>query len=400
MSTTSTLNKKFNYLMIYDFLSSFGSIFTSLALSMIFFIETESLLQVGIIMGTGFLPKIILSKKLKSIYYRINYKYIFLILDTMSACSVLFFIRADNFYLILINYTFFSTLGFLAEVYRMEFFKEIVPKEEVHVKQSVSQIINITVRVITPILASFIIYRFGKNIAYIIDTVSFLVAGIFMLLTFENYTYINSPQQAFKSWKNYGIHFKKTLNTEIYLGMFLLVVLGGIGSFLTLEYIYKYLNTEIYKYGLLIAITSVFSIAGNMAINIPSVKKNIETFKNIAFLGIGMLMMTVLFKPKFLILILIMSISSMLSAIIGAYYSIRLFELSHENDDIIDFGIFQLLLDSGEMVSRPLAGLLNNLISVIYSIFFSGILFVVLFIFSIVGKNIKGIKKSKSEAQI
>ena len=92
---------------------------------------------------------------------------------------------------------------------------------------------------------------------------------------------------------------------------------------------------------------------------------------------LGLLLLSVLFKPSFVYMIIILTISGVLSSVVMLYYATELF-LRNSNENFRNsYIVFQNIIDSSNALSKPFGSIINSLIGCVYSIASLGIVFMV-----------------------
>ena len=150
MSTTQNISKR-NYviLLIADFVSSFGSAMSSLAIMLSLYQITSNLMMSAMFSFITLTPKIILSPFLSKISLKCSYRLIFLIGELLNAAAFAIFYFNDSVPVIFTVYTIFGVIFFVLECYRADFLKTISDEKSIYQSQSISRASCVLLTILT-----------------------------------------------------------------------------------------------------------------------------------------------------------------------------------------------------------------------------------------------------------
>ncbi|WP_167848988.1 MFS transporter [Geotoga petraea] len=389
MNTTQDMYEKdFKILLISDIISSFGSSLTATALTIYIFSISNNLLTASLFPFFTVLPKVVLTPFVGKFNFGVSYRKYFSTFEMILGLIMLNLIWINSIPLLLIFYIVFSTVFFFLEIYRAEFLKVICNDDNIHRRQSLSRTFNTAVTVVGPVTAGIILEKTNVNFVYITDFITYIIAGILILFISKDLKMKKSKHSKIKK-----IKFKFE-NNYIFIGSVFITFLGGTTSLLTLSYIIYFLNQSSASYGMIMTNMSMGSVLGSLAINIPFFKKHKNSTTSIAILFSGLIILSVIFKPGYILLNFILFISGIFSSYTMTVLAIALY-IKYSVEEIKEkYALFSLLIDSSTAVSKPFAGVIEKYFGVITSLIIMGTGFVLLSVYKMLNSLILNIKKN------
>lgn len=376
--------KNYTILLIADFISSFGSSMTGVALTIYIFSLTNDLFISALFPLASLLPKIIITPFISKINIKCSYRLLFVLGEIAAGITILPFMWLENPYIMLLIYSIYATIFFILELYRAEYLRLISTDKMIVSRKSISQIVNTFVEVVAPIIAGCVLQLLNVNLIYIIDIITYIIAAVLILfidnkkiINFENAKETSEEKPKEKlNIKNVINKLKLTNNSDIFIGSVVVTFIGGATSLLTLSYVLNYLQVKEIVYTLLMALLSLGAMAGSALVNLKFFQKNSKMVSSICLFLDGVLLLSVLFKPNAQVLGGILFISGILSSLVMTYYAIQIY-MSYPPQKIkTKYAIFEICINSSTALSKPFAGLVEKAFGNILSISLMGIVFI------------------------
>lgn len=373
MSTIKNMqNNNFKKLILADFISSLGSNMTSIAIMLIVYQKTQDIFITSLFVLVNLIPQLILTPFISKINLKWSFGSIFAAGEFICAVLLGSLLINDSLISIFLLFSLFGVVFFVLEGYRAEYLKVISTNETIYKYQSISRTANIIVTLLGPLIAGWIMVSYGSNVIYGIDIVTYVIAGVIILTISPSEKPVVAKQRGFE--RNFSL--MPTENTSIFLGTIMIALIGGTTSILTLSYIMEILHSTTMHYTILMSCMALGSIIGNMVINLPFIKSRLKFFSIISTLMMGFLLMLVIFKPGFIAMLMILTVSGFLSALVMIYYATEIY-MRYTGDEIrVKYAYFQNSINLSTAVSKPVGGILSKEIGVITSLFFMGLVFV------------------------
>ncbi len=374
----------FIILSIADFISSFGALATSTAISLHVLKSSGNLFITSLFFFISLIPRVLATPFVAKIKINKSFKTIFAFGEFLCAILIALFLIKDSLITIFIVYGLFSVIFFVLECLRAEFLKHVSTDETIYSMQSITRIVNIMVTVITPFLSSLLLNYYGIEFIYASNVICYLIAGIVIL-------FIKSKDKP-SIGQNFGVNGVKNMFAKapnVFTGSVAVSLVGGIGSLLTLSYIVDILKLGNVEYGTCMSLMALGGIIGSSIATIKVVQAKIKSYSKYGLIFMGLLFVLILFKPNYYALLAILTISGALSTIIMVYYSTQLYFLYSADDVRGAYAYFQSLCDLSTAVSKPLGGLMQKAFGTIYSMLVVGLMFIITSINDRVFKNKK-----------
>ena len=144
--------------------------------------------------------------------------------------------------------------------------------------------------------------------------------------------------------------------------------IGAATSILTLEYIYGVLKADAFHYSVLMTAMAIGGLLGNAAGALPVFRGKLKRVTVVCIALMGILLMSVLLKPGFIVLTGILVVSGILSSLAMLYFASELFMRSSNEDIRQEYAVFQNIIDLSGTAAKPFGALMNNIIGCVYSI--------------------------------
>ena len=365
METTRNNKLSFIILMIADFVSSFGSSMTGVALTLEIYEKTDNLMTSALFAMILLLPQLIIAPFIGKMRFPFSFKWLFAIGEIICVIQIGALLLIDRVMGIYMLFFIYSGVFFILECLRAEYLKIITKNEEQQRRQGISRMVNVFVTIVGPIAGGVILTNYGVNTIYVIDIVTYIVAAIIILFLRDERApgVIEHDRAGFKE----GICGLKD-NADIYIGSILITFIGGATSILTLEYIYGVLNESAIHYSLLNAAMASGAFIGSFLGSLPILNNSLKKVSIVGTVLMGILLFSVLLKPNYEVLMVILFISGIISSLIMIYYSMELFIRSSEEKMRGEYAFFRNAIDFSQASSKPFGALLNTIMGCIYSI--------------------------------
>ncbi len=367
------MNKNLVLLLIADFISSFGSSATSMAMLLEVYSRTDNLMLPSLFAMVTLLPKVIITPFVSRIRLRGSFRSIFICQELICGGLVALLLLNDGLAAIFALCGLFGVIFFVLECYRAEFLKVISDESNIHRYQGISRNVNILVLVIGPLVAGAVMTSWGVRYIYTIDIISYLLAAFVIKFIDKAFRPVNGMQ----GMTRLRASLKITDKSYIYIGSILIVFIGGATSMLTLAYINDILRLNPFMYSLLMASNSAGGFIGNMAGAIEPIKKRLRRISLSSMFLVGCLLLSVLFRPAFIPMIGILFISGVLSALTMLYFATEIFMRYNQNEIREKYAYFSSAIDIAAAASKPFSGVVERLAGVVYSIAGMGLLFMI-----------------------
>ena len=174
------------------------------------------------------------------------------------------------------------------------------------------------------------------------------------------------------------VSFRRAIadNYDVFSGAILITFVGGAVSLLTLEYIYKVMNGSEMQYSILMSLMAVGSLIGSTLGGTIFAGKNLKVSSRVCTVVMGALLLSVILKPAFIVLAIILLISGIFSTLIMIYYSVELFTRNNTSNIRKQYAIFQNIIDVSNGVSKPFGAMINRVFGSVISITILGGVFI------------------------
>lgn len=373
MSTAKrALIDNFLILQIADFISSFGSSMTSLALTAVIYTRTDSLTAAALFSLLTLLPQFIISPFISRAKIGTSFKNLFFIGEFVCVIPLVLLMMTDEILLIYVIYFAYCSVFFFLECFRAEYLKRISNDGNIQSRQGISRFVNGLVVVIGPLAGGVILSRFGMRSVYTLDIVTYFIAAAVVLL-------MHGDEKPSVNERGRSADVLKTLkqNRDILSGSLLITFIGGTVSILTIEYIYKVISGDTLQYSVLMSAMALGASLGNLIGVIPFVSQHMRNTSNAAVILLGMLLLSVLFRPQFAVMAVILTLSGILSSIVMLRYATELFVRNSDGELRDGYLAFQNTIDSSNALSKPFGSCMNSVLGCVTSIAALGCVFIV-----------------------
>ncbi|MEG0894678.1 MAG: MFS transporter, partial [Oscillospiraceae bacterium] len=287
-NTVNKTNKSYTFLLIADFISSFGSSMTNVAVTIYIFSITQDLLLAALFPLVSLLPRLIITPFVNKFHINGSYKALFIVGEILAGITISSMLWLKNIYVMLAVFALYSAIFFVLELYRAEYLKIISTDAKIVSRKSISQVVNSFVEVVAPIVAGIVLQMLGSNLVFIIDVISYIIAAL-IILFIDNTKIINCQPESLETkkkatFKNLLDKIKLTKNSNIFIGTLAVTFIGGVTSLLTLSYVLHFLKSSEIIYTVLIALLSLGSMLGSALVNIKFFQKNSKSISSICLL--------------------------------------------------------------------------------------------------------------------
>lgn len=370
---TVKTEKEFKILLICDFLSSFGSCFLVTAMAIFKYRELNNLLLASFFPMLAIFSQVLAFFVNKHYTIKCTFRGLFFLGEILAGLFALsLFFIGNKFIPVLILFSIFSVFFAVLEAYRAEFMKVITTNEQIPKRQSISMAVNTSVIIIASLMAGFIADKTTANNMYLITSIVYIFPALIILFLPKQYRPIKQFEKNIKVNKSLDV----TDKTFLFAGSAFISFFGGAASLLTLSYILNTLNLTAFYYSILISALSFGGVIGSLLVNIPIIKNNLNKISTLGILIVGILLLLVIFNPKFMGLLIILLISGIISSISMTYYTIRLFTLYTQNDIRKKYNLMQLFLQVSTAASKPFAGIIERMFGIIIAFIICGLGFI------------------------
>ncbi len=366
-TTPDTRNNRFNFIVLLaaDFVSSLGSSMTGVALTLEIYQNTSNLMASALFSAILLLPQLVIAPFIGRIRFRLPFRTLFSAGEILCIFQIAALIFIRNVIGIYILFFVYSGLFFILECLRAEYLKMITPDGELQKRQGISRFVNTAVTIIGPLAGGIIISRYSVNTVYYLDIISYALAAAAILLLRGNLR----PSAVESEHK---VSVRRLLgirqNRDLFAGCFLVTFIGGATSILTLEYIYGVLQADAFHYSVLMTAMAVGGLAGNAVGALPVFRGKLKKLTAVCIGLMGILLMSVLLRPGFLVLTGILVVSGFLSSLAMLYFASELFMRSSNEEIRQEYAVFQNIMDLSGTAAKPFGAAVNNIIGCVYSI--------------------------------
>lgn len=183
-------NRNFTLLTIGGFVSSIGDYLYNIGITVFLYTITKSVGSVALMWlsrGVLRIPLLYLSGIIADRY---NRKKVIMFTNLISAVFASLFIFADSnrLWLVYILAFFLQSLNDIDVNSETAILPELVPKEQLSYSNSIFSFLQSTCVFVSPALGGILYKLYGANILFLINALSFLIAGILFVLIKYNYT--------------------------------------------------------------------------------------------------------------------------------------------------------------------------------------------------------------------
>lgn len=373
MSTTRNMQSSNNFILlsIADFISSFGSAMTSVALTLFIYGNTNSLMASALFAVITIFPQLIVSPFLPKLKINATFRTIFSVGELFCIVPIAVMLFTENVITMYIVFFLYAAIFFVLECLRAEYLKLITEDDDMGKRQSFSRVINTLVAVVGPLAGGALLSQFGIRSIYLFDIATYIVAALIIL-------FIKGDQKpsAVESEHTASLPFKRIReNRDVFAGSLIITFVGGAVSILTLEYIYNILSADAMHYSALMSAMALGGVIGSAMGALPFVQCNLRKTSRFCTVIMGCILLSVMLKPGFAVLFCILIVSGILSSLIMLYYSVELFTRSKQDEMRGQYAIFQNIIDISSAASKPFGAVLNQLIGCVKAISTLGIAF-------------------------
>lgn len=370
-------NKNLSTMFIADFISSFGSVFLGMCMMLKIYRETSSLITASIIPFVTLVGNVICTPIISNRKVTRSFRTLFFMGEMLAAIFVLCFLFIENIYILLAVFITFQIIFFALETFRAEYLRINANDTEILKWQSLSRVVNGWVPVIANLSAGYAMLRLSYNILVMGTGIFYLLAGLIILRVDRDQYPLNVNDAVKVTFRDFFVNEGRKKN-EIYLGTFLILFLGSAASIITLSYIVNFLEANDSQYGFLMASISFGAVIGSSLLNVSFVQRNLEEFSKKGTLLMGLLLLTVLFKPGYFVLLGILFVSGVISSVIMTYYSIEIYRLYKPEEIRFQFAKFGVISNMAQGISRPIGGYVDKVFGAVNGLASAGAMFVLL----------------------
>lgn len=376
MNTIPNMQASNNFilLLIADFISSFGSAMTGVALTLFIYGGTNNLMASALFSVITILPQLIISPFLPKLKINMSFRTIFFLGELFCIVPIAIMLFTQNVITMYIVFFLYAAAFFVLECLRAEYLKLITEDYDMGKRQSASRVVNTLVTVVGPLAGGALLSKFGIRSIYLFDIATYIIAALIIL-------FIKGDQKpsAVETDHTVSLPFKSICeNRDIFVGSLIITFVGGAISILTLEYIYNIINADAMHYSVLMSAMALGGLIGSAMGALPLVQRNLRKTSHFCILIMGCMLLSVMLKPGFAALLCILIFSGILSSLIMLYYSVELFTRSKQDEMRGQYAIFQNIIDISSAISKPFGAVLNQLIGCVKAISSLGIVFFII----------------------
>lgn len=376
MNITRNTQSSHNFilLLIADFISSFGSAMTSVALTLFIYGSTNSLMASALFAVITIFPQLIISPFLPKLKINASFRTIFSVGELFCIVPIAVMLFTENIITMYIVFFLYVAIFFVLECLRAEYLKLITEDDDMGKRQSASRIANTLVTVVGPLASGALLSQFGIRSIYLFDIATYIVAALLILFIKgdQRPSVVEAEHTAFLPFKSIRE------NRDVFAGSLIITFAGGAVSILTLEYIYNVLNADAMHYSALMSAMALGGLIGSAMGALSFVQRNLRKTSRFCTVIMGCMLLSVMLKPGFAALLCILIVSGILSSLIMLYFSVELFTRSKQDEMRGQYAIFQNVIDISSATSKPFGAALNQLFGCVKAISSLGIVFFII----------------------
>lgn len=394
MNTTKNMQIKNLYiLLVADFISSFGALMISNAITLIVFQRSGDLLTTALLSFAVLVPKTAMTPFVGKIKIGLSFRRIFCLGEIICGLVLGTLLISDNLIMILVMNIIHGIAFLVLECYRAEFLKIVSDEKSMYRYQGISRMVNVAVTVIAPLVSGAILsYVASARVIYAVAVgMYFFAACIILLINGEIF-----PVKDLSEEVREKVKLKSILRGRgyIFAGSSLVNFVGGITSLLTLTYIVSILHLGEFQYSVLMSLMSLGSFIGSACALFPAIQKRLRAASAVSTALMGFLLLSVLCVPGFYPLCGICLVSGILSSVIMVFYSMEFYVQYDECEIRSASAYFEACTNISSMVAKPIAGFLERSVGAVWGLMSMGLLFSGL----AVGNGFDSVKKSRMKA--
>ena len=378
MSTTkNTLVKNLYFLLIADFISSFGSLMTGTAITLIVFQRTGDLLVTALFTLAVLIPKTIIAPFVGRLKIKMSFRRLFCAGELICGLLLGILLIYDGMIIIFLTNAVHGIVFFVLESYRAEFLKMSTDDRTIYHYQSISRMVNVAVTVLAPLVSGAVLaYMANAKLIYLIDVISYVLAAV--IISFINgnlFPIAEKNEETLAKAK-----FKNIVQGRayIYIGSTVVMFAGGITSLLTLSYVMVILKLGEFQYSVLMSLMALGSFIGSFFALIPIIQQKLRMISGVSTCCMGLLLLSVLLVPEFYPMCGICLISGILSSMVMVFYSTELYQRYEQSEIRAASAYLEICTGATTMTAKPIAGFLEKMIGTIWGLACMGILFVII----------------------
>lgn len=379
MHITQKLNdNNLKTMLVSDFISSFGSVFLTTTFMLALYQQTGSLLTASWIPFITMLINTFFTPIIGNLHVKITFRKLFILGELAAASFVYLLTRTQHIVLLLFLYILYRFVFFVLEAFRAEYLKMNTEPTEIHKWQSLSQMVNSFVPVIANLVLAFLFTQLkSTHILYIVAGLYLLAAAVILRIDgIKRPVEQTGPPQ--KPWTL----FKTTNspNATIFFHVFCIIFLGSMASLATLSYVVDYLKQSDSAYSLLMSVMALGATLGGLVVRSDRLKAHAQQISTIGVLCMGLLLLSVVFRPGFEVLLGIFLISGIISSAITTYYAIAIYQQTPMESIRLEMAKFSVVTQAASGFSQPFSGGYTGIVGPIIALVSAGVGFILLFI--------------------
>lgn len=325
------INRNFTLIWCSFLISQIGDWMLKIALPLLVYAKTQSAAQMASIYGVSFLPWLFFSLVGGLLADRGNKQTILVVGNLVSFVAVFimlvaFEIPATPLWLIYVLVFMQSSIDPLTHPSFQSILPEVVHDDKIVTANTDIQLIDNTLTLIGPLLGGALAALLNPRVAIIVDAISFLIAGIFVIaLRYKVPTHIQATQNILQDiregfayaysdkivWNGAVLFFFTNFATNLFEANFMFFITKTLGysSFLA---------------GITIAISGIGALAGGIVA--PIINRHYSTGRIITSTTVlaGIALMLMFFAHNFIVVGLLYAVANLFSNInVITYFSLR-----------------------------------------------------------------------------
>ncbi|QOR34820.1 MFS transporter [Clostridium sp. 'deep sea'] len=244
-------NKVFMRMWLAQAISNFGDAIVKIALIILITNKTKSVTAVSTIMAIQIIPIIFVGPFAGVIIDRASRKLILIASDIARAMLIMGIVYAPNLAIIYLCSFFIGLAGCFYTPARMSLTPDIVGKEQFMSAQSLTTSTYHALALAGPALGGIIVACLGVELAFIIDSLTFVISAFILLLTTIPQRVKSSVKESYLSGFKSGLQYIKGSKQLLFLLSFsgLILLIAGGYSVLFIDYINNVLKASPTHFG-------------------------------------------------------------------------------------------------------------------------------------------------------
>lgn len=377
-----TAGRCFVLLLVADFISSFGSAMSGVAILLYIYSRTNSLLLASLFSAAILVPRLVLTPFVGRFRWRSSYRSIFMICELASALLFSVLLLDSSVVTLFVMCAAQCVPFFVAECFRADLLKAISDSVTIYRYEGMSQVANMLVQVCAPMVGGYLLTYVSVRVVFVVDVASFVLAALVISMMGSSLRPSLTPRSLHsqgpaggggsRGWMLSELFLRK--GAFIYWGGVVSTIVGTLGSVVTIVYVRDVLHRLDFHYSILLSVSSLGAILGVALTNTSFIRERIWAVALLGNIIVGVVMCCVIFRPGFWMLLAFMFLSGVGGGLFTMYISTQLM-LSFDQDQIMQrYAYFTTVNETTRVAANPLAAGIERLAGPIYSLVLAGVL--------------------------